>query len=202
MQARWAITAAGAALTLAGCATAPMSAPVEVSRFHLDPVDRGTLVAEAASSGWATSLESQIYTGAVQSELLRYGYTAPAAGAAGDYSAMVGVTRTSREGPPRRSPVTIGLGGGSYSGGRGGGVGLGGGVSFPVGKTGYRQIVLTDMAVQIRRRSDGTVIWEGHAQTAADSDAPDAQADAEAAKLSRAIFQGFPGESGRTITVK
>ena len=50
--------------------------------------------------------------------------------------------------------------------------------------------------------SDGTVIWEGHAQTANDAAAPDAQANAEAAKLANAIFRDFPGESGRTITVR
>ncbi|MEO5868126.1 MAG: DUF4136 domain-containing protein [Sphingomonas sp.] len=199
---KFGIVATAAALALAGCATAPMSAPVEVSRFHLDPVDRGTITSEAASSGWATSLESQIYTGAVQNELLRYGYTAATPGMPSQYSAMISVARTSQEGAPRRSPLTIGIGGGGYSGGYRGGVGLGGGVSFPVGKTRYRQILMTTMSVQIRRRSDGTVIWEGHAQTAADSGSPDAQANAEATKLASAILRGFPGESGRTITVK
>jgi hypothetical protein len=62
--------------------------------------------------------------------------------------------------------------------------------------------VLTDLTVQIRRRSDATVIWEGHAQTNASGEAPEAQASAAAAKLSHALFLGFPGESGRTITVK
>ncbi len=202
MKAGLTIAAAGAALTLAGCATAPMSAPVEVSRFHLDPLDRGTLAAEPTSTGWASSLESQIYTGAVGNALMQYGYTPPAPGTTAQYVAMVGVTRTLRDGAPRRSPVTVGIGGGGYSGGYSGGVGLGGGVSFPIGKARYRHIVMTDMSVQIRRRSDGTVVWEGHAQTAADTDAPDARADAEAAKLANAIFRGFPGESGRTITVR
>ena len=195
---------AGAAMSLAGCATTPARTPVEVSRFHLGaPLETGTLSAEATSAGWATSLESQVYTGAVANELVRYGYAAPANGATSQYLAVVGVTRTSRQGPPKRSPFTIGIGGGTSTGGYGGGgVGIGGGVSFPVGKTRYREIILTDMSVQIRRRSDGTVIWEGHARTAADAASPDGQANAEAAKLANAIFKDFPGESGRTITVK
>ncbi len=193
----------GAALSLGACATTPTRSPVEVSRFHLGaPLETGTLTAEATTAGWATSLESQIYTSAVANELTRYGYAAPAAGAASQYLAVVGVTRTTRPGPPRRSPFTIGIGGGTSTGGYGGGVGIGGGVSFPIGKPRYREIVMTDLSVQIRRRTDGTVIWEGHAQTATDSQAPDAQANAEAAKLAAAIFRDFPGESGRTITVK
>ena len=197
------VLVAGVAMSLGACATTPTRSPVEVSRFHLGaPLETGTLSAEATSAGWATSLESQVYTGAVANELTRYGYAAPAAGAPSQYLAVVGVTRTTRPGPPRRSPITIGIGGGTSSGGYGGGVGVGGGVSFPIGKPRYREIILTDLSVQIRRRTDGTVIWEGHAQTAADSQSPDAQANAEAAKLAAAIFRDFPGESGRTITVK
>ena len=194
---------AGAAMSLGACATTPTRSPVEVSRFHLGaPLETGTLRAEATTAGWATSLESHIYTGAVANELSHYGYVAPAAGTPSQYLAVVGVTRTTRPGPPRRSPISIGFGGGTSTGGYGGGVGSGGGVSFPIGKPRYRTIVMTDLSVQIRRRTDGTVIWEGHAQTMADSQAPDAQTNAEAAKLANAIFRGFPGESGRTITVK
>lgn len=197
------VLVAGAAMSLGACATTPTRSPVEVSRFHLGaPLETGTLTAEATTAGWATSLESQIYTGAVANALSRYGYAAPAAGANSQYLAVVGVTRTTRPGPPRRSPITIGIGGGTSTGGYGGGVGIGGGVSFPIGHPRYREIVMTDLSVQIRRRTDGTVIWEGHAQTAADSQAADAQANAEAAKLADAIFRGFPGESGRTITVR
>ncbi|MDH7973786.1 DUF4136 domain-containing protein [Sphingomonas sp. AR_OL41] len=203
MRALSMVLVAGAAMSLGGCATTPTRTPVEVSRFHLGaPLETGTLSAEAATTGWATSLESQVYTGAVANELNRYGYAAPAAGTASQYLAVVGVTRTTRPGPPRRPPVTIGIGGGTSTGGYGGGVGIGGSVSFPIGKPRYREIVLTDLSVQIRRRTDGTVIWEGHAQTAADSASPDAQANVEAAKLAAAIFKDFPGESGRTITVK
>jgi hypothetical protein len=103
------------------------------------------------------------------------------------YLAVVGYSRQFRETTPQSSGVQVGLGGG---------------ISFPIGRPKYRAIALTDMQVQIRRRSDQTIIWEGRAQTSADERARDAQPDAVARKLAAALFQGFPGESGRTITVK
>ena len=188
-----------ATAALGACATTMKSAPVEVSRFHLGaPLETGTLTTGPLPGAAATSLEFKTYAAAVETEALHSGFTIPATGSAAQYLAVFGFTRTVREGPSRSSGVSIGLGGGGYSGG----VGLGGGVSFPIGKRRYREIVITQMTVQIRRRSDATVIWEGRAETSADGAAPDAQAGLAAAKLAHAMFQGFPGESGRTITVK
>lgn len=196
--------ALAATTALGACATMPRVAPVEVSRFHLGaPLETGTLTTEPMPGAGAPGLEFRTYAAAVETEALKNGFTIPASGTAAQYVAVLGFSRTAREGRPRSSGLTIGLGGGGFSGGRGGGgVGLGGGVSFPVGKQRYREIVVTQMTVQIRRRRDGTVIWEGRAETSADGAAPEAQTDPTAAKLARAMFQGFPGESGRTITVK
>jgi len=58
------------------------------------------------------------------------------------------------------------------------------------------------MQVQIKRRSDGTAIWEGRAMTEAKGQSPDASPQAAVAKLAHAMFAGFPGESGKTISVK
>lgn len=192
-----------AAATLGGCATTQVR-PVEVTRFHLGaPLERGTLSVEPAPGGDASSLEFRAYADAVDREALRSGFTPATPGTPSQYFAAVGFTRATHEGPPRSSGLSIGLGGGGYSGGyRSGGVGLGGGISFPIGKRRANQIVATDLQVQIRRRTDGTVIWEGHAVDAAEAAAPDAQPDAAAAKLAGALFRGFPGESGRTITVR
>lgn len=193
---------ATASVALAGCATNTVR-PVEVTRFHLGaPLERGTLIIQPAPGGDASSLEFRTYAAAVEREALRNGFGTPAAGGTAQYLGVVGFTRTVREGPPRSSGVSIGLGGGSYGGGYGGGVGVGGGVSFPIGKRRYRELVTTDLSVQIRRRADATVIWEGHAVNTADGAAIDAQPDAAAAKLAGALFRGFPGESGRTITVR
>ena len=191
------------AAALASACTTTTSGPVQVTRFHLDQVGRGSIAVEPMTGGSTPpSLEFQTYAAAVQGELLRIGFGAQPAGGAGEYLAVVGFTRTSVEGPPRPAPFSIGLGGGGYSGGyRGGGVGLGGGVSFPVGHRRPREVIATQLSVQIRRRSDGTVVWEGRAQTYADVTSPQATADVAAGRLAHALFLGFPGETGRTISV-
>lgn len=197
-----------AAAALAGCTTTTASGPVDVTRFHLGaPLERGTISVEPLPGGGPVpSLEFQTYADAVRDQLLASGYTAAVPGVPAQYLGVVSFARTTRELAPRQSPFSVGLGAGGFSGGGGrrggGGVGLGGGVSFPIGKARVREAVASELAVQIRRRSDGTVIWEGRAQTVADVRAPEAQASAAAGKLARALFQGFPGESGRTITVK
>lgn len=208
MKALIAVAMALPALGLAGCATTT-GGPVQVTRFHLGaPLVTGTLAVEPMAGGSPASLEFKTYAAAVQTELITYGYPAPAAGDAGQFLAVVGFTRTTEEdGPAQRSGVSIGLGGGGFTGGggrHGGGVGLGlgGGVSFPIGKAKQHYTILTELSVQIKRRSDGTVVWEGRARTAAPETAAAAQADMAAHKLASALFRGFPGESGRTITVR
>jgi len=196
-----------AATGLAGCTTTD-SGPVHVTRYHLgNPLERGTLAVEPASPGGPASLEFDTYGSAVQTELLGQGYSAAAPNAPTQYLAVVGYTNTLREGPPKPPPFSIGIGGGGYTGGGGyrgggGGVGLSGGISFPIGKRRSNDIVVTELSVQIRRRSDGTVVWEGRAQTEAGEHAPAAQPGVAAAKLAHALFLGFPGESGRSITIK
>ena len=107
-------------------------------------------------------------------------------------------TRTTALGPPRRAPFSIGIGGGTYSGGRGGGVGLGGGVGIPFGGAKRSDVLVAELAVTIKQRSDLSPIWEGHAEGVSDIKT----ADQQASKLAAALFAGFPGESGRTIVVK
>ena len=188
------------AAALAGCATTGPLPPTEVIRYHLgEPIARGTIAVEPLSGGAPASLEFKTYAAAVQSQLLKVGYSVPAQGATPDYVATVGFTRTSREGPPRQSPVSIGIGGGGFSGGRrGGGVGLGGGIGFPIGKSRPTQVLVAELAVTIKRRADQSPIWEGKAQGISDIKG----ADEQGGKLARALFTGFPGESGRTISVK
>ncbi|KQM64254.1 hypothetical protein ASE75_09685 [Sphingomonas sp. Leaf17] len=191
-----------AGIGLAGCATNIRTMPTEVLRYHLGaPIARGTVSVVPLAAGPA-SLEFRSYAAAVEGQLLKQGYSLPAAGMRADYVATVNFTRTSQDGPPTRSPFSIGLGGGSFTGGRGGGVGLGGGLNVPVGGGKPTAIVVSELAVTIKRTADQSPIWEGRAQNAADVRSIDAQPDASAGKLARALFTGFPGESGRTITVK
>jgi hypothetical protein len=190
----------GMAAALAGCATGTSRFPVQATRYHLNAMtDRGTVAVEPLTGSGTASLEYKTYAAAVQTELLRLGYTNPAPGTTPQFLATVSFSRASRPLPPRRSPISIGLGGGGISGGRGGGVGLGGGVSLPVGGSGAGEGVVTELSVRIRQGPDA--VWEGQAQSLTDITASDADAAAVATRLARALFADFPGESGRTIQV-
>jgi hypothetical protein len=209
MKALFAVAMALPGLALAGCSTTA-GGPVQVTRFHLGaPMVTGTLAVEPAPGGSPASLEFKTYAAAVQTELMRYGYGAATGNDAGQFLAVVGFTRTTEaDGPAQRSGVSLGLGGGGFTGGGGRrygggtGIGLGGGISFPIGKAKQRYVILTELSVQIKRRSDGSVIWEGRARTAAPETAAAAQADTAAHKLASALFKDYPGVSGRTITVR
>ncbi|WP_414900989.1 DUF4136 domain-containing protein [Sphingomonas flavalba] len=184
-------------VALGACATGP--SPIDTTRFHLNQaLERGSAMVEPVAGGDADSLEFRTYADAVQRELQRVGYVPAERLGTSLYVAVLSIERDSREGPPRRSPVSIGLGGGT--GGYRGGVG--GGISFGLGKKGSDVIVGTRLTVQLKRRADQTVVWEGRAETTAQEGAADAQPATTAARLAEALFRDFPGESGRTIRVK
>jgi hypothetical protein len=198
---RPAFAAIGASLLLAACASNSVG-PTQVTRFHLgQPIAPADIAIEPRPGAGPRGPEFETYAGIVASELTRLGFR-PAANLAGsEMVAVVDVSRGGREGRPRGSGLSIGLGGGT-GGGYGGGLGVGGGISFPVGKARSGEIVGTMLSVQLKRRSDSTVIWEGRARTEARADTPAADPDQAVRRLATALFQGFPGESGRTITVK
>ncbi|MFZ2998049.1 DUF4136 domain-containing protein [Sphingobium sp.] len=189
-------------------ATATAAPRVEVTRFHMgDPARSGTFAVEEMPGNPDVSLEFRTYADAVAQQLQRVGFTTTADGAPGDYVALVSFNRTFRPSGVDRSsdrPVSVGVGGGIGSGGgrRGGtfgGLGLGVGINLS-GKP--KDIVTTELHVQLRRRSDSTAIWEGRASTEAKQGSPAAQPVTAAQKLAAALIGGYPGESGRTITVK
>ncbi|RSU53157.1 DUF4136 domain-containing protein [Sphingomonas sp. S-NIH.Pt15_0812] len=189
---------------LSACATTTSLPPTEVLRYHLgEPIDRGTIsVQPLGVENAPASLEFKTYAAAVETQLLRNGYALAKPGAKPQLIATVGFTRADVEGPARRSPVSIGLGGGSFGGGRGGGVGLGGGVNFPIGGGGPRTMIATELAVTIKRSVDQSPVWEGRAHSVSDPRKAASDVGAEANTLAAALFTGFPGESGRTIQVK
>jgi hypothetical protein len=89
----------------------------------------------------------------------------------------------------------------------GGGVGSGGfsgmGVGIGINLSGRpKDVVMTQLQVQIRRRADSATLWEGRAVSQAREGTPAAQPGLAAQKLASALIGGYPGESGRTITVK
>jgi len=192
------------AMALAGCTTSPRPGPIDVTRYHLgQPMERTSVSFEPMSGAVQVNPEYQVYADAVQTELERLGYVHAGTGTESGYIAGISFTRISKGFVKDRPPVTIGIGGGSFSGGgrRGGtGVGLGGDVGFGIGgKT--REVFTGELWVQLRRRANNSVIWEGRAQTQAVG-IENAQPAATAQRLAQALFKDFPGESGVTITVK
>lgn len=180
---------------LAGCSTGPQT---RVTRFHLNqPIARGEITVEPLSGADRGSPEFQTYANIVGAELAKLGFTEAPGLAKSEQVAVIQVDRSFFDGPPRSS-FSIGVGGGSYNY-RGGGVG--GGVSVPIAGR-PTQNVATRLIVQIKRRSDSSTIWEGRAETAQRFGKPGSQPAEAVARLSAALFQGFPGVSGRTITVK
>ena len=187
------VLGSAALLLLPACAA--KLPPVEVTRFHVaEGVAAGPVSTKALGDADGTTIEFRTYEIAVKRELARLGYTD---GANPAYSAEIGYSREARDRIAKRSPVTIGIGGGSF----GSHVGLGLGTSFGIGGDNSRKIIVSRLEVRLKRTTDGAVVWEGRAQTEAPSNAPSAQPGLAADKLSRALFEGFPGESGKTILV-
>lgn len=191
---------AGLAL-LSGCMTDTGPTRPSVTRFHLgQPIARAVISVEPSDPADARSLEFDAISDAVGRELTRLGWTVQKGNAGSEQVAIVTVNQESRI-APRRSGLSIGIGGGVASSGRSSGVGVGGGVNVPVGRT-TDQLVATQLAVRIQRRSDATVAWEGRADYEARAGTPDAARTAAADRLAEALFRDFPGESGRTIRVR
>ena len=183
-----------AALAATGCATTP---PAQVTRFHLNqPIAPGPIAVRPLRPSQDPSLETRDYLAAVSAELSRLGFAPSASLNTAERIATVSVDR--RIDPsalPPRSPVSIGIGGGSF----GGNVGVGVGTSFGIGRGRSNDTAFTQLTVQIKRASDESVVWEGRAwsRTASDSSAPE-----EVRRLAAALFKDFPGPSGRTVQVK
>jgi hypothetical protein len=186
-------------MALGGCAsTIP---PVNVTRFYERAVPRaGTVsIVPASPAAGADSLEFRTMANALAAALTRTGFTVRAADAGpGQYEAVVGFDRDTRAPVSAGgSPVSVGVGGatGSY----GSGLGLGIGINLS-GKP--KPIVTTRLHVQLRRSADHHPLWEGRAVMLAKENAPAAQPGIAAGKLADALFKGFPGQSGATITVQ
>jgi hypothetical protein len=120
------------ALTLvAGCATDDLVSGASITRFHLgQEIARGPIAIESVDPRDANGLEFAQISSSIARELTRLGWTVVPNNAS-EQVAMVSLTQQSRE-AARRSGLSIGVGGGTGSYGRHGGVGVGGGVAIPV----------------------------------------------------------------------
>ena len=191
-------TAALALASLSGC-VAPVG-PVEVTRFHLpdtSPLGHGTISVETALGMDNNSLEFRSYAAAVARELVRNGYSEMVAGGSSQQVALVHISRRTLQPARSENPVSVGVGGSTGSYGSGVGVGIGLNLSGPPPEQ-----VETLLAVTIKDRATGTVLWEGRASFSVKASSPLADTQLGAPKMAEALFQGFPGESGKTILVK
>lgn len=196
------------AATLSGCAT-PLP-PASATRFHridaATPMTPGSYIIGSPAGVDALHAPDPSYTAAVARQLDGLGFRAltasdcegaPACGP--DYLVSVFVERTERDAPSAGGPVSVGVGGSTGSYGSGIGVGVGINLSSLLGHR--RGLIATRMSVRIARNGEEQALWEGRAETLARMGTPAAQAGLDADKLARALFVGFPGRPGETISV-
>ncbi len=189
---------AAALLALSACATTPTA---DVKRFHLgQPVARSSISLEPAP-GAPGGLEFQTYAAAVTNELRAQGFAPVAPGSGAAYIGTLTIIQNVAVGPRRPSPVTIGIGGFGFSGGRGGGVGFGGSAAVPVGQGRRDAVEFDQVGLQIKRAADQSLIWEGSATAALDTRSPQASLARAVPALAHVLLAGFPGPSGVTQRV-
>ena len=167
------------ACSLAGCATTTSDssgAGIEVTRMHLgQPVAKGQIAIEAFEPASANMPEFASHSASVQRQLARLGWTVVNTLGQSEQVALIDVEQGSR-GVLQGRGMRIGVGAGA----------------------GAADAMATMLEVRIKRRSDGSVIWEGRAL--ANDGGSDRAAIVE--RLSNALFRDFPGESGRTIRTR
>jgi hypothetical protein len=178
------------AASLAACAggggSRPAGGGVEVARFHLgEPVARAQIAVEPFDRADANRPEFPAYAAAVGRQLSRLGWQVVPTTTGSEQIALIDLEQGSREAIAALSAARIGRGLSA---------------SAPAGTS--ANITATLLEVAIRRRSDGTVFWEGRAVGEARTGSPEAARTAAVERLAEALFRDFPGESGRTIRVR
>jgi hypothetical protein len=184
---------------LAACSTGP-STGINVTRFSLGgPIAPGTLVVVPANQALVGTLEFQTYANLVADQLHARSFQPIGKLLPAEYVATLAYSQTAQavtHSPP--ATVGFGVGGSSYGGG---GAAVGTGVQVPVGG-GTDTIVVNQVSVELKRRSDQSVIWQGSATGQAKGTSPNASMANAMPGLVRALFLDFPGKSGTTVTVK
>lgn len=191
--------ALSAVALLAACSTSGGGSRADVTRFHLGaPVARSTVFVTPVNAADASSLEFRTYAAVVSEELRQAGFTPAPALDRAEVIAVFGATQTTREALSGGSGLSVGIGAGTF----GRNVGLGGSVNIPVGERKPNEVVVSMIELQLKRRSDNSVIWEGRAMTEARSGAPNSALGTVVPALTDALLRDFPGPSGQTVRVK
>lgn len=184
-------------LAMAACTSLPTA---DVTRFHLNqpiPLDTVSVVLAGVT---APTLEEELKRKAVADELARLGFRPVPNDGSSAYVATLKAEQTSRESAPQQgSPINIGIGGGSF----GRNVGVSGGINFPLGggaRSGPR--VLSNLVMlELKRRSDNSIVWEGRAMQEVSEKDPAASPGVGISRLVKALLTGFPGASGQMVKV-
>jgi hypothetical protein len=159
---------------------------VDVARFHLgEPVARGQIAVEPFDKADANRPEFPAYAAAVGRQLARLGWTVVPTTTGSEQIALIDLEQGSREAIAAMSAARIGRG---VAG------------TAPAGTS--ANVTASLLEVAIRRRSDGTVFWEGRAVDEAPTGSSGAARTSAVERLAEALFRDFPGESGRTIRVR
>ncbi len=179
------------AASLAACASGgggkrPAGGGLEVARFHLgEPVARAQIAIEPFDKADANRPEFPAYAAAVGRQLSRLGWTVVPTTTGSEQIALIDLEQGSREAIAALSAARIGRGVSA---------------TLPAGTS--ADVTASLLEVAIRRRSDGTVFWEGRAVGEARTGSPQAARTAVVERLAEALFRDFPGELGRTIRLK
>lgn len=182
---------------LAACTTNRFEA--DVTRFHMtQPGLRGSIYLEPLEKTAAGTLEFQNYASAVNAELAEHGFSLASGREGAEYIGVLAYGQTTREGVGGGSPVTIGIGGGTF----GKNVGVGLGTSFGIGEKKTKETAINMLALKIERASDKSVLWEGRAVAEAGSTTRYGPLAAAMPALADALLRDFPGTSGQTVTYK
>ena len=183
--------ALGLTLALAACASggpkrAPAGPGVDVARFHLgETVARAQIAIEPFDKADGNRPEFPAYAAAVGRQLNRLGWTVVPTTTGSEQIALIDLEQGSREAVAALSAARIGRG-----------------LSATTPSGTSANVTASLLEVAIRRRSDGTVFWEGRAVGEAPTGSPEAARTAVVERLAEALFRDFPGESGRTIRVR
>jgi len=186
---------AAACLTLSACAV-PVG-PVEVARFHLPDtagLGHGTIAVTAGPGMAQGDLELQTYETAVERKLGALGYS-PASPDQAEQIAQIRIARSEIDDGVNTTHVGVSAAGSTHASA------MGIGVAIPIGPRNARRTA-TDLAMVIRDRASGKVLWEGRASFTVSSTSPLAQTALAAPKLAEALLSNFPGDSGQTVLVR
>jgi hypothetical protein len=184
-----------AGLALAGCAT---NSGIDVTRFHLNqPIPRDSIELQPPPGVDANGLEFRNHAAVVAADLARQGFPQPQRPGISGYIGVLRVEQTSQFRQGNGSRATVGIGGATG----GSNFRVGGNMQVPVGGGGGNMVMVNSLALQMRRRSESTTVWEGRAVEQVQGNAQ-GTLTAAVPRLSAALFQNFPGPSGQTVRVQ